>query len=85
MQERLGVFLTGETLREIEVWHGVGRNDGWAFTDNTDEGKSVYGGDDGTGVLTLTAPSTSTDIRHRVGIVRDAGTTGAAGHTSIDQ
>jgi len=26
MCERLGVFLTGETLREVEIWHGIGRN-----------------------------------------------------------
>jgi P4 family phage/plasmid primase-like protien len=26
MQERMGVFLTGETLREIDVWYGCGRN-----------------------------------------------------------
>lgn len=26
MKERMGVFLTGETLREIDVWHGEGRN-----------------------------------------------------------
>ena len=26
MQERMGVFLTGETLREIEIWYGCGKN-----------------------------------------------------------
>jgi P4 family phage/plasmid primase-like protien len=26
MQERFGTFLTGESLREIEVWHGIGKN-----------------------------------------------------------
>lgn len=26
MQERMGVFLTGETLREIDVWYGCGKN-----------------------------------------------------------
>lgn len=26
MQERMGVFLTGETLREIDVWYGSGLN-----------------------------------------------------------
>ena len=26
MQERMGVFLSGETLREIDVWYGCGKN-----------------------------------------------------------
>ena len=26
MQERMGVFLTGETLREIDIWYGCGKN-----------------------------------------------------------
>lgn len=39
---------------------GIVRNDGWAFTDNQDEGKLIYSGETA-GAITVTIPSDSGD------------------------
>jgi hypothetical protein len=54
----------------VGVFWGVGRNDGWTFVDNQDEGKTVYGGNT-PGELTVTPPSVGGEIVCAVGTLLD--------------
>jgi hypothetical protein len=55
----------------VGIIGGIARNDGWTFvTDNTDEGKTIYGSDT-PGALTDVAPATAGDIVCAVGTAID--------------
>jgi len=56
----------------VAIGTGIARNAGWAFTDNTDEGKTVYGTTTA-GVMSVTAPAVAGDIVCAVGTVLDDG------------
>jgi hypothetical protein len=50
----------------VGIFWGIGRNDGWTFVTNQDEGKTVYGGTT-PGALVVAAPATTGDIVCAVG------------------
>jgi hypothetical protein len=54
----------------VGILAGIGRNDGWTFVNNQDEGKTVYGGTTA-GALVVAAPSTTGDRVCAVGTLLD--------------
>jgi hypothetical protein len=62
--------ITDTETGTVGVLWGFARNDGWTFTDNQDEGLTVYGTTTA-GAISVTAPSTAGDIVCAVGIVHD--------------
>lgn len=52
---------------------GIVRNDGWGFTDNQDEGVTLYA-DDVAGAITITPPADSGDYIRVVGIMQEENT-----------
>lgn len=68
-----GIALEAETAGnafEIGIGHGIMRNDGWTFSDATDEGKPVFAGETD-GAITLTRPSDSGDHIIHLGNICD--------------
>jgi len=70
----IGVVVESGGIADTEsgtvgiLW-GVGRNDGWTFTDNQDEGKTVYGLATTAGAIGVTAPAVAGDIVCAVGVL----------------
>lgn len=60
----------GSTM-DIGIGFGVARNDGWPFTDETDEGKPVYCSEAAAGGIELEAPADSGDHVIRIGTLID--------------
>ena len=69
----MGIALavgTAGSAFNVGIGFGIARNDGWTFTDATDEGKPIFAGETD-GAITLTRPSDSGDHIIHLGNIID--------------